>query len=694
MGERRPTICLSMIVKNEAHVLRRCLRSVKPFITHWAISDTGSTDGTQAVIREELEGVPGELIERPWVDFSTNRNEALELARAQGADWLLVIDADEQLIPDAGFTLEALEADTYSVWFNIDGTEGRWFRKLLLHANVPLVYRGTMDEYLDDRGLDNRVLENCLVRSYTEGARSKDGIVAKFNRDVETLKAAIEREPEEPRNWYYLGQRLGGAGRYEEAIEALRSRLALATGFEEERYASLLQIAQYKEYLGHSPDELAAAYLAAYQERPTRAEPLIGLAFLHSNQRQWATAELYARAAARLPRPVDTMLVMDEVYAWGANDTLAGILCEQGKLAEARELLTKLVALPQCPEAQRERIRQNIALIRTTEGVDFERARVATLGPDEQAYTEQAATARKQGLAGLRKMARQFISRPALQSLPSPMRWAWLAAFGRAPWLPVAAAALCLPALAWAAPGVPALAWLLAALSPLLWASGRRKLQDTTVALVTLLALGCGWHGSALGLGLSVALLLGLKEAAVFALPAISAAWLLAGHSPAALAVSLGAGAVTWLAVSGAIFGKMTLPMLRAAKGGHATPYTLAHQRGAPHRLLVDLALVSPVATLLAVIGASVQPALAAVTAILVAAHALAPVRNVRLILAAELLIRALGAVALATFSEPVALTIFALWVTADALIYWRLRRIYDPTTAALAGELGMTRIA
>ena len=37
------SLCLNMIVKNEAHVIRRCLDSVRPFVSHWVIVDTGST---------------------------------------------------------------------------------------------------------------------------------------------------------------------------------------------------------------------------------------------------------------------------------------------------------------------------------------------------------------------------------------------------------------------------------------------------------------------------------------------------------------------------------------------------------------------------------------------------------------------------------------------------------------------------
>ena len=48
------TICLNMIVRNEAPVIRRCLDSVMPIIDSWVIVDTGSTDGTQTSSRASV----------------------------------------------------------------------------------------------------------------------------------------------------------------------------------------------------------------------------------------------------------------------------------------------------------------------------------------------------------------------------------------------------------------------------------------------------------------------------------------------------------------------------------------------------------------------------------------------------------------------------------------------------------------
>ena len=77
---KQPSICLVMIVKNESKVIRRCIDSVRNYINYWVIVDTGSTDGTQDLIKEIMDeyGIKGELHERPWVDFGYNRTESLE----------------------------------------------------------------------------------------------------------------------------------------------------------------------------------------------------------------------------------------------------------------------------------------------------------------------------------------------------------------------------------------------------------------------------------------------------------------------------------------------------------------------------------------------------------------------------------------------------------------------------------------
>ncbi len=77
------TVCLNMIVRDESPVIRRSLASVKNLIDYWVIVDTGSADDTKEIIKEFMKDVPGELHERPWVNFEHNRNEALYSCQEQ-----------------------------------------------------------------------------------------------------------------------------------------------------------------------------------------------------------------------------------------------------------------------------------------------------------------------------------------------------------------------------------------------------------------------------------------------------------------------------------------------------------------------------------------------------------------------------------------------------------------------------------
>ena len=72
-----------MIVRDEVDVLGRCFDSCRELIDHWVICDTGSTDGTQDLIRRELAGIPGELHEHDWVDFGHNRSELMDSPMAR-----------------------------------------------------------------------------------------------------------------------------------------------------------------------------------------------------------------------------------------------------------------------------------------------------------------------------------------------------------------------------------------------------------------------------------------------------------------------------------------------------------------------------------------------------------------------------------------------------------------------------------
>ena len=122
------TIGLCMIVKNEAHVILRCLASARPLVDYVLVEDTGSTDGTQEIIRAYLRdtGIPGIVIEEPWRDFAYNRSFALQALRRNDAiDYALIIDADDVIAYEGGFDAAAFKAGLTADLYHVAETSAR-----------------------------------------------------------------------------------------------------------------------------------------------------------------------------------------------------------------------------------------------------------------------------------------------------------------------------------------------------------------------------------------------------------------------------------------------------------------------------------------------------------------------------------------------------------------------------------------
>lgn len=224
LGVARPGLgvgglCLNMIVRNEAPVIARCLASVRPWISRWCILDTGSVDGTQDIIRESLAGVPGALHEAQWSDFATARNQAMDLAHAlDGWDHLLVIDADEVLhgwsvLPSAVFDVAL--ADVRS--------QGRTAHRVcLIRRGYPGRWVGAIHEDLEAKGTWIG-LRGPWIESLDDGARARDP--QRANKDLAVLFGEIQKDPKNPRNYFYLGQTYRAAGDLEQAEKAFTLRL-------------------------------------------------------------------------------------------------------------------------------------------------------------------------------------------------------------------------------------------------------------------------------------------------------------------------------------------------------------------------------------------------------------------------------------------------------------------------------------
>jgi glycosyltransferase involved in cell wall biosynthesis len=103
-ARRRTRVSLCVIARDEAEQLGPCLASAAGAVDEIVVVDTGSSDSTIDVARAHGANV----LQAHWTDdFAAARNIALE--QASGA-WVLTLDADERLAPEAAESLAALLA--------------------------------------------------------------------------------------------------------------------------------------------------------------------------------------------------------------------------------------------------------------------------------------------------------------------------------------------------------------------------------------------------------------------------------------------------------------------------------------------------------------------------------------------------------------------------------------------------------
>ncbi|MBZ9711267.1 hypothetical protein LB543_31710 [Mesorhizobium sp. ESP7-2] len=313
-------LCLNMIVKNEMANLQRCLGAVVDHIDCWVIGDTGSTDGTQDFIKSffAARNLPGELHEFPFHNFEQARNAALDHAYASplAYDYLLFDDADMELVvEDAGFR-EQLDSSGYRLLQRSDSGLAYWNTRLV-RRDAGARYHGVTHEYLDvPEGVQE--LRGAWYKDHASGSNRVD----KFERDAKLLLEALEKDPENQRYWFYLAQSYRDAGRTAEAAVAYAKRAAMG-GWDEEAWNARLQGARCLRKLGDEPGFIGEA-LAAFNQRPQRAEPLYDLARFYRDKGMNDASVLFAEAGLAIKRPEqDILFLEDYVYTTGLLEEFA-----------------------------------------------------------------------------------------------------------------------------------------------------------------------------------------------------------------------------------------------------------------------------------------------------------------------------------------------------------------------------------
>jgi glycosyltransferase involved in cell wall biosynthesis len=351
------TICLNMIVKDESKAIIGLLESVKGIIDAWLIVDTGSTDGTQEMIRNYLKDIPGELVERPWVNFGHNRNEALDLAREM-ADYMLTVDADHRVVVLDSFDKSKLWQDFYMI--KLTGKGSDHYRPLLFSNDPNWTWEGVIHETLvSPHKMQGELLKDLYVECDSmEGRRSQDP--RKYYKDAECIKKAIEEDPENSRYYFYLAESYDRVHEYELALENYEKRAAMP-GEPAETFWTLYSIGVIQERLKMDTETIIRSFCKAFEFDSTRAEPLHRLAIVVMNMGCPSLSYIVAKFALELKTPnVLNTNYYPWVYEWGLWCVIGDCCAQMKKFQEARDAYKKVLSSKDVPEDIRKQIQENI----------------------------------------------------------------------------------------------------------------------------------------------------------------------------------------------------------------------------------------------------------------------------------------------------------------------------------------------
>lgn len=336
-----PRLSLCMIVKNEENCLPSCLESVRGVVDEIIVVDTGSTDRT-----EELAKAAGAtILHFTWChDFAAARNVALDAATG---DWILVLDADEQLAPGTGAAIRNAIADpTINACrlrvINDKGpalAETTWLVRLYRnHPDIRYVRRiheSVHEALFELNRQTGRTTADLAVDILHSGYRpevftSKN----KRERNLQLHERTVADRPDDAYAWYRFGDEL-------RAVDNDRAALALETAWRllmqmprsrrvQHVYAGeVATLLGFLQLQGGAPERALSILARGIQELGTTPNLVYVRALCHTKLKMFPEAladyeYLYSIRGKRFDAPVQPGIT-DAIAMMGAADCLMAL---------------------------------------------------------------------------------------------------------------------------------------------------------------------------------------------------------------------------------------------------------------------------------------------------------------------------------------------------------------------------------
>ena len=362
-------LALNFICKNEAHVVNRMLNSVKGIYDLIVVNDTGSTDGTQDIIRKfgEDNGIPTYVFERPFDAFDKSRNFAMqkvvEVAKELNFDlnntWGAWMDCDEILSVATNFNKNQFNKDLYMINTSIGAM--KYTRNTFFRLSKPFRWYGPIHEYIvcDEQNITSGLAEGVEVLVHMDGNSWTQDVSMKYISHAHTLEKYIAENRSDARWIFYTAQsyhdsscmkdnREENEERLRRSLKYYRERVNRVDGYPEERYYSQLRIGSIMKMLEMPWEECLQELLKAYAMDPLRGESIKAIVDYYVGVNEWNLAYLYSKFLkvnfhGNNPYPKRLLFVDNSLYAWKILEMHSSICFYTGRSDEAKSNYRELV---------------------------------------------------------------------------------------------------------------------------------------------------------------------------------------------------------------------------------------------------------------------------------------------------------------------------------------------------------------